>query len=238
MPGRIFLWIEDHKEKASYIFWMNLMKQLCPYVVVESKKNNSELVKAVGAIKDPNSKYVVVFDSAFDNLQVLLEKKRLKQYADQKPNVVLLDIICFEYLLLEFQDLIKWIYAPDDAFLKSRAMAIKARDKLLNSIESGEMDYKGIQEIAEYDKHLGEHNIEQLAAKILFDLTRNTGFEVSKSVIGECWVNSCCEWKGRRQDDICGLDFVRPTLFEKMKRVYEGTCLKEQFHAAGLEVAL
>lgn len=42
-----FLWIEDRKGKASYIFWENLMKRLCPDVIVESKKNNSELVKAV-----------------------------------------------------------------------------------------------------------------------------------------------------------------------------------------------
>ena len=42
------------------------------------------------------------------------------------------------------------------------------------------MNYKGIKEILKYDKHIEEHNIEQLAARLLFDLTRNTGFEVSK----------------------------------------------------------
>ncbi len=35
----------------------------------------------------------------------------------------------------------------------------------------------------EYDKHIKEHNIEQLAARLLFDLTRNTGFEVSKGLL-------------------------------------------------------
>ena len=45
--AKTFLWIEDRKGKASYIFWENFMKQLCPEVIVESKKNNSELVKAV-----------------------------------------------------------------------------------------------------------------------------------------------------------------------------------------------
>lgn len=32
-----------------------------------------------------------------------MERKRLKQYADIKENVILLDIICFEYILLEFK---------------------------------------------------------------------------------------------------------------------------------------
>lgn len=30
--ARTFLWIEDHKGKASYTFWENFMRQLCPKV--------------------------------------------------------------------------------------------------------------------------------------------------------------------------------------------------------------
>lgn len=90
----------------------------------------------------------------------------------------------------------------------------------------------------EYDEHIKEHNIEQLSAKILFDLTRNTGFEVSKGKIGECWISSCCEWEERQEDDICGLDSVRLTLYEKMKRICQGTSLEAELQAAGLEVAV
>ena len=36
--AKTFLWIEDRKGKASYTFWENLMKQLRPDVIVESKK--------------------------------------------------------------------------------------------------------------------------------------------------------------------------------------------------------
>ena len=97
------------------------------------------------------------------------------------------------------------------------------------------MNYKEIKEIVEYDKHIYEHNIEQLAAKLLFDLTRNTGFEVSKSQIGECWIKSCCEWEERMDNDICGLDHHRLSIYDKMKCIYERTSLKEQFLAAGLE---
>ena len=39
-------------------------------------------------------------------------------------------------------------------------------------------------------------------------------------------------------DDICGLDYHRLTVYDKMKSLYEGSCLKEQFLAVGLEVAL
>lgn len=233
-----FLWIEDKEEKAGYIFWSTLLNELCPDIVVESKGNSSELVKAVKNLMDTENKYVIVLDNSFDNLQAVMERKLLKQYAEGKENIVLMDIICFEYILLEFRYLINWIYASNDEFLEKRAGAISAREKLVHSVKTGNMNYKIIKEITEYDKHIGEHNIEQLVSKLLFDLTRNTGFEVSKGSIGECWTKSCCEWKKRMDNDICGLDFNRLSVYDKMKSIYEGTCLREQFHTAGLEVTV
>lgn len=234
--SKIYLWIEDRKEKASYTFWENFMKRLCPETVVESKKNNSELVKAIKALQDTENKYIIVFDNSFDNLQIVMEKKRLKQYVDERDNVFLIDIICFEYILLEFKELIEWVYAPKDELLKKRAGAIAAREKLVESIHNENFHYKKIQEIMEYDSHIEEHNIEQLAAKLLFDLTRNTGFEVSKGKLGVCWIKTCCEWEERQEDDICGLDHNRLTVFDKMKNIYDGSSLKKQFFKIGLEI--
>jgi hypothetical protein len=140
--------------------------------------------------------------------------------------------------LLEFKDLISWIYAPDDDFLTKRIKAITAREKLVRMIEADELNYKDIKEIIDYNDSVDRYNIEQLSAKILFDLTRNTGFEVSKGSIGECWTKSCCEWKNRMEDDICGLDNRRLSVNEKMKQIYKGTCLVTQLQNVGLEVAV
>lgn len=162
----------------------------------------------------------------------------LRKYAGDKENVVLMDIICFEYILLEFKELIEWIYAPDDEFLVKREKAITAREKLVKTIQSGEINYKDIREIIEYNENVDDYNVEQLSARILFDLTRNTGFEVSKGSVGECWIKSCCEWEERMPDDICGLDVSRLSVKEKMKRICKGTSLLKQFQNMGLEVAL
>lgn len=113
---------------------------------------------------------------------------------------------------------------------------IEARHKLVETLQDDDFDYKGIREIVEYDKNIEEHNIEQLSAKLLFDLTRNTGFEVSKGTLGECWIKPCCEWGNRQEDDICGLDHNRLAVFDKMKRIYDGSSLKLQFPKVGLEV--
>lgn len=59
---------------------------------------------------------------------------------------------------------------------------------------------------------------------------------MSKSKIGDCWILSCCEWIARHEDDICGLDERRLTIGDKMRRIYNGTSLKEKFAKIGLEV--
>lgn len=233
--SRTFLWIEDKKDKSGYTFWKVFMEQLFPDVIVESKKNNSELVKAVKALEDKENRYVVVFDNSFDNLQVLSELKTLTEISKEKDNVALLDIICFEYLLLEFKELIDWVFAPNDEFLKKRANIINARCRLISAINNGDSCYKEIHEIKEYCDNVENYNIEQLSAKILFELTRNTGFEVSKGSIGECWICSCCEWSSRQDDDICGLDNSKLDLYDKMKHILVGTCLSGEFKKIGME---
>lgn len=235
---KTYLWIEDRKGKSSYIFWQTLIGQMCPEIEVESKKNNSELVKAVKTLEDTENRYIVVFDNSFDNLQIAMEQKLLRKYAKAKNNILLMNIICFEYILLEFKDLIEWIYASDDEFLTKRKKAIAAREKLVNTIQKGELNYKDIREIVEYNENIDNYNVEQLSAKILFDLTRNTGFEVFKGSIGECWIKSCCEWEKRMQDDICGLDADRLNIRAKMERIFKGTSLFVQFQDIGLEVIL
>ena len=50
--SKTFLWIEDKKDKSGYTFWKVFMEQLFPDVIVESKRNNSELVKAVKSLED------------------------------------------------------------------------------------------------------------------------------------------------------------------------------------------
>ena len=236
MSNKTYLWIEDRIGKASYKFWTTFMHELCPEVIVESKRNNRELVKAVKGLTDKENKYIIALDNSFDNVQIYMEQKILKEAADKRDNVFLLSLICFEYTLLEFDKLIDWIYAVEDEFRKKRASATTAREKLLQTLNSGEMNYKVIQEILDYDSKLDNHNIEQLSAKLLFDLTKNTGFEVSKADFGECWRQNCCEWTGRQEDDICGLDQTRLTLNDKMRSICLGTSLYRKFKDIGLEV--
>ena len=70
MSNKTYLWIEDRIGKASYKFWTTFMHELCPEVIVESKRNNRELVKAVKGLTDKENKYIIALDNSFDNQQV------------------------------------------------------------------------------------------------------------------------------------------------------------------------
>ncbi|WP_044974391.1 hypothetical protein [Ruminococcus sp. HUN007] len=221
--SQTFLWIEDRKGKSGYNFWKVFLKTLYPDIILESKINNSELIKAVKSLQDNENKYIIILDNSFDNSQIVSEHKYLRNLIKSKENVFLVNVICFEYILLEFEYLTQWVFAPDDELRVKREKALLARKELVSAISSGNMNYKTFREIIDYDQNIDSHNIEQLSARLLFDITRNTGFEVSKKNIGECWINSCCEWKSRQNDDICGLDNRRIDIREKMSAISERT---------------
>ena len=75
MSAKTYLWIEDRIGKASYKFWTILMHEICPEVIVESKMNNRELVKAVKGLTDKENRYIIVLDNSFDNVQIYMEQK-------------------------------------------------------------------------------------------------------------------------------------------------------------------
>lgn len=233
---KIFLWTEDGRDKAGYNFWKILMQTLFPEVIVESKQNCSRLIKAVEKITDNENRYIIAYDHSFDNPQIMREILRLKNVCAEHTNIYELKMISFEFILLEFDKLIQWIYAEEDEFREKRKQLIIIRDKLISAVVNKE-DYKAVSEIKMYVESLDTYNIEQLASKLLYELTRNTGFEVNKNLLGVCWRTPCCGYEGRKSDDLCGLDNLNLDLKHKMTEIFKYTILEKEFKRAGLEVS-
>lgn len=55
--------------------------------------NNRELVKAVKRLTDTENRYIIALDNSFDNVQIYMEQKILKDAANKRDNVFLLNII-------------------------------------------------------------------------------------------------------------------------------------------------
>lgn len=232
----IYFWTEDRKDKSGYQFWEKFLGALYPQIVLESKTNSSELVKSVAKI-DSDDTYIVSLDHSFDNDQSIREVSTLRKMIQKKNNIYELNLISFEFLLLSFPLLLEWIYAVKDEFRDKRAHLITVREKLLEAVIK-QHDYKEIPEIVEWINRTDEYNIEQIAAKLLYELTRNTGFAVDKSNLGICWKVDCCGYEEREEDDKCGLDNSRLSLKEKMQIIIRESFLKKEFERIELETVL
>lgn len=111
MIRMIYLWTEDREEKSGYRFWKMIAGMLFgDRITVESKRNNSELVKAVEKIRPDGNQYLIAFDHAYDNTNIGQLADRLKEKIKSSSNICLLEMYSFEYILLSFQHLTDWVF--------------------------------------------------------------------------------------------------------------------------------
>lgn len=227
-----YVWCED--TGSGLAFWKMLFDTFYRDYIVESKKNNTELCKAIARIKpDEDDRYYVLMDNAIDNPDVLRETQRLYHSIKDKSNVSVIRIHSFEFVLLSFQMLEDWVFAREDGLKDARRNLLVFRTEFVDIICNGgdAVRLSAMKEAASYSDKL---NTEQISAKLLFEITRNTGFETTKGKLGDCFIVSCCEWKNRMPDDVCGLDDRRLASDDKIKSIFDYSVLKDSFTKAGL----
>ena len=226
------MWCED--SRSGYDFWTKVFATLYKEYIVESKKNNSELCKSVSKIKDEDdNRYYILMDNAIDNPTVLREVQRLHGLIRDKRNVSVIKVHSFEFVLLSFKMLESWVFAKEDELKEKRRELLEFRTSFIDIICNGG-DKEKLAKLKETQNYSEVLNTEQISSKLLFDITRNTGFETSKGKLGDCFITDCCEWEGREADDICGLDDNRLSSADKIKTIVENSVLKDSFAEAGL----
>ena len=220
-----YIWCED--KGSGYIFWKELFAELCPEAIVETKQNNSSLRKAVESIQDDDNMYYIFMDYAVDNPDVLRESNRLEAKARDRKNVVLVKIHSFEFALLSFEYLVDWIYAEEDELKDQRKALLEFRKIFVKLFGEGGSTNE-LLSLKELNPYKSKKNSEQISSRLLFDITRNTGFETDKKNLGHCFIVDCCKWDNRQDDDICGLDVRRITSVDKKKMLVEYSILKRK----------
>ena len=226
-----YLWCED--SGSGFQFWCAIFHELLPDVLVETKKGNTGLRKAAGRIAYDENQYYIIMDSAVDNADVLRENRCLRDVVHGKDNVHIVSLHSFEFALLSFAYLEQWVFAEKDKLKEKRKDLLQKRS-LFVELLSDICDCEALLTFKEVFKDFSEKNSEQIAAKLLHEITRNTGFETDKAKLGECFVVSCCEWANRQSEDICGLDTIRLISGEKAKLLVEHSVLKKVFERSGL----
>ncbi|MDD6170696.1 MAG: hypothetical protein PUB46_11620 [Lachnospiraceae bacterium] len=103
------LWSED--TGAGLHFW-KLVNQLFfdDELVIESKGSNQGILDALSDLKlNEDDVYYIAFDYVVDNQDIRNKYRLLKSIAAKSEGrIIVLDMICFEYLILAFDKLVAW----------------------------------------------------------------------------------------------------------------------------------
>lgn len=127
------------------------------------------------------------------------------------------------------------MFAETDELRDQRQELLDYRALFVKILSSSAVNAAILPAFTEACESLDAKNSERFASKLLYMLTRNTGFETDKAKLGECFINHCCEWRERQSDDICGLDAHRINAKEKAILLMERSALKKAFEGVGLK---
>lgn len=183
-----YLWTED--AGAGLHFW-KLVNQLFfeNALVIESKESNQGILDALMILNPKeDDKYYIAFDYVVDNQDIRNKYRLLKMIEEKsKGKVIILDLICFEYLILAFDKLISWTGT-------GKADKIKIREDILSAIENHSInlskitDEKTLQYLAGFKKY----STERVMKSLVSEFTQNEKWSIKGALMGECWYKDCC----------------------------------------------
>ena len=183
-----YLWTED--TGTGLHFW-KLVNQLFfdDGLVVESKGSNQGILDALSDLELENDdRYYIAFDYVVDN-QDIRNKYRMLKIIEEKSEgkIIILDMICFEYLILAFETLVEWTGI-------GKTDKIKIREEVLAAVENHRInlskinDEKALQYIAGFKRY----STERVMKSLVGEFTQNEKWSVKGELMGECWYQDCC----------------------------------------------
>lgn len=183
-----YLWTED--TGAGLHFW-KLVNQLFfdDGLVVESKGSNQGILDALSDLELENDdRYYIAFDYVVDNQDIRNKYRMLKTIEEKSEGkIIILDMICFEYLMLALETLVEWTGI-------GKTDKIKIREEVLAAVENHRInlskinDEKALQYIAGFKRY----STERVMKSLVGEFTQNEKWSVKGELMGECWYQDCC----------------------------------------------
>ena len=183
-----YLWTED--TGAGLHFW-KLVNQIFfdNEFTVESKGSNQGLLDAVLDLDvKGDDKYYVAFDYVVDNQDIRNKYRMLKSITDKSEGkIVILDMICFEYLILAFDKLVEWTGT-------GKTDKIKIREEVLSVIENHRINLSKIddEKTLQYLAGFKRYSTERVMKSLVGEFTQNEKWSVKGSLMGGFWYKDCC----------------------------------------------
>jgi len=195
-----YIWTED--TGAGFHFWELVNKYLFQdEFAVLSKGSNQGVLDAVRQlVPKADDRYYLAFDIVYDNMDVMNKYLELRELAADYPKqIVILDMICFEHIILSFSKLIEWTGT-------GKKDKIAMREVVLSTIEDHKIDIDRIvdRKTREYLVGFKRYSTERVIKAITYELTENDKWNVKGKRIGDCWYQDCCVSKNMKKTK-CGL---------------------------------
>lgn len=183
-----YLWTED--QGAGFHFWQLANQYLfCNRLIVESKASNQGLLDAVRALKPDNEDiYYIAFDIVYDNMDVVNKLLELQKIVRKYPKqIVLLDITCFEQIILSFRYLVEWTGT-------GKKDKIAMRKHILNALKNHKIDIGSIDDSKTLNYLMGfkHFSTERVLKSITYELTDHDAWGIKGDLMGNCWYKDCC----------------------------------------------
>ena len=179
-----YLWTED--TGAGLHFW-KLVNQLFfdNELVVESKGSNQGLLDEVIDLNiKADERYYIAFDYVVDNQDIRNKYRMLKSIADKSEGkIVILDMICFEYLILAFDKLVAWTGT-------GKTDKIKIREEVLPAIENHRINLSKIddEKTLQYLAGFKRYSTERVMKSLVGEFTQNEKWSVKGGTYGRVLV--------------------------------------------------
>ena len=183
-----YLWTED--SGAGLHFW-NLANEYLfdNKLKVESKNSNQGILDAVRKlVPESGDIYYIAFDQVYDNMDVVNKFIELQHLAAKYPKqIILLDMICFEYIILSFYKLIKWTG-------RGNQTSIRFREEILNALQDHRININQIKDQSTLNYLMGfkKFSTERVIKSLTNNLTDTDDWSVRGNLMGDCWHKNCC----------------------------------------------
>lgn len=183
-----YIWTED--SRAGFHYWQLFNQYLLSNSFeVCSKENNQKLLEAVRDIPDDTSDvFYIAFDTVFDNMDIVNKYLELKTIAEANPeHIILIDLTCFEEIILKFSRLISWTNT-------GKKDKIVIRNILLNSFGNHKIDISMIDDemTLRYLRGFKRYSTERVLKSITAEITGKDEWSIKGIKLGNCWCKDCC----------------------------------------------
>lgn len=200
----IHIWHEDSANSATTQFW-NFLKQYSVSSIITNAdikgfNSNSKLAEYVSTYRfKSNDTYHIFIDKVVDNEKALEYWKKVKKDVSAYNNVIVHDLLCFEYMILKFKYFVAWTKPVKGNQLYNQGMIL--RKQFIDCIDK-KQPWTRKKDIVNFvvkrfntdTKHIQYISSENVATALISAMTNGgtIDFGVSKTRLGVCWTCDCC----------------------------------------------